>query len=75
MKAGHAAGCRTLAVCTSTSRSTILESGSNPDYIVNDLTKYVGLFDASKHRFRMITHLRVTVRMVDNKIQLLVDQS
>ncbi|PPQ78196.1 hypothetical protein CVT26_007573, partial [Gymnopilus dilepis] len=56
LKAGHAAGCRTLAVCTSTSRSTILESGSNPDYIVNDLTK-------------------VTVRMVDNKIQLLVDQS
>jgi len=56
LKAGRAAACRTLAVCTSTPRSTILESGSNPDFIVSDLTK-------------------VTIDMVDGRIQLTVDQS
>lgn len=36
--AGRAAGARTLAVCTSTNRTTLIESG-NPDFIVTDLTK------------------------------------
>lgn len=39
LKSGHAAGARTLAVCTSTPRQTILDSGANPDYIVTDLTR------------------------------------
>ncbi|KAF8912911.1 HAD-like domain-containing protein [Gymnopilus junonius] len=56
LKAGHAAGCRTLAVCTSTARSTIIESGTNPDFIVSDLTK-------------------VTIDIVDGRIQLTLDQS
>lgn len=36
--AGRAAGARTLAVCTSTKRTTLIECG-NPDFIVADLTK------------------------------------
>ncbi|TFK57536.1 HAD-like protein [Heliocybe sulcata] len=39
IKSGHAAGAQTLAVCTSHTRAALLESGCNPDYIVNDLTK------------------------------------
>ncbi|GLB36553.1 putative HAD-hyrolase-like [Lyophyllum shimeji] len=39
LKSGRAAGARTLAVCTSTSRETILVSDANPDYIVPDLTR------------------------------------
>jgi len=39
IRAGRAAGARTLAVCTSHSRQVILDSGANPDYIVKDLTK------------------------------------
>jgi len=38
LKSGRAAGARTLAVCTSTPRETILASDANPDYIVTDLT-------------------------------------
>ncbi|PPQ67390.1 hypothetical protein CVT25_005969 [Psilocybe cyanescens] len=41
LKSGRAAGSLTLAVCTSTLRNTILESGSQPDFIVSDLTKFV----------------------------------
>ena len=37
---GHRAGARTLAVCTSHTRDEIIASGVNPDFIVNDLTKY-----------------------------------
>jgi len=36
---GRAAGSLTLAVCTSVPRATLVESGTNPDYIVSDLTK------------------------------------
>lgn len=39
LKSGHAAGAKTLAVCTSHTKQQILDSGSNPDYIVDDLTK------------------------------------
>jgi beta-phosphoglucomutase-like phosphatase (HAD superfamily) len=39
LKAGHAAGAKTLAVCTSHSRQEIVESGTNPDYIVKDLSR------------------------------------
>ncbi|PFH54713.1 hypothetical protein AMATHDRAFT_72473 [Amanita thiersii Skay4041] len=38
LKSGKAAGARTLAVCTSTSRDMILRSEANPDFIVADLT-------------------------------------
>lgn len=38
--AGRAAGARTLAVCTSTARQTLIESGE-PDFIVKDLTRSV----------------------------------
>jgi hypothetical protein len=41
LKAGHAAGAKTLAVCTSHSRQEIVESGTNPDYIVKDLSRLV----------------------------------
>ncbi|KAF8349840.1 HAD-like domain-containing protein [Amanita rubescens] len=39
LKAGKAAGAKTLAVCTSTTRSVLLESDANPDFIVDDLTR------------------------------------
>jgi len=39
LKAGRAAGSKTLAVCTSHTRQVIISSGVNPDYIVKDLTK------------------------------------
>jgi len=40
LTAGRAAGALTLAVCTSTERIRLIESGK-PDFIVNDLTKFV----------------------------------
>jgi beta-phosphoglucomutase-like phosphatase (HAD superfamily) len=40
LTAGRAAGALTLAVCTSTERILLVESGK-PDFIVNDLTKSV----------------------------------
>jgi beta-phosphoglucomutase-like phosphatase (HAD superfamily) len=39
IRAGHAAGAHTLAVCTSHSRKVIIDSGANLGYIVDDLTK------------------------------------
>jgi len=39
LKAGKLAGAKTLAVCTSTPRSVLLESDAKPDYIVDDLTR------------------------------------
>ncbi|RDB29154.1 Sugar phosphatase YfbT [Hypsizygus marmoreus] len=39
LKSGRSAGAQTLAVCTSTTRETILKSGADPHYLVNDLTK------------------------------------
>jgi len=39
IRSGKAAGALVLAVCTSTSRNTILNSDAAPDYIVTDLTK------------------------------------
>jgi len=39
IRAGHAAGAQTLAVCTSHTRQAIVDSGANPDYIVRDLTR------------------------------------
>jgi HAD superfamily hydrolase (TIGR01509 family) len=39
IRAGHAAGARTLAVCTSHTRQAIVDSGASPDYIVTDLTR------------------------------------
>jgi beta-phosphoglucomutase-like phosphatase (HAD superfamily) len=39
LKAGKAAGAKTLAVCTSTTQSVLLESDANPDFIVDDLTR------------------------------------
>jgi beta-phosphoglucomutase-like phosphatase (HAD superfamily) len=38
--AGHAAGARTLAVCTTHTREMIVASGVAPDFIANDLTRY-----------------------------------
>ncbi|CAA7260006.1 unnamed protein product [Cyclocybe aegerita] len=55
LKSGCAAGSRTLAVCTSTKRTTLLE-GAKPDFIVDDLTK-------------------VTVDVVDDKIQVTIHHS
>ncbi|KAJ7748500.1 HAD-like domain-containing protein [Mycena maculata] len=39
MRSGRAAGALVLAVCTSTSRETIVKSDATPDYIVTDLSK------------------------------------
>lgn len=39
LKAGKAAGSRTLAVTTTTAREPLSQSGANSDFIVNDLTK------------------------------------
>jgi len=39
LRAGHAAGSRVLAVCTSHTRQAIIDSGAKPDFIVKDLTK------------------------------------
>ena len=41
IRSGHAAGAKTLAVCTSHSKEQIVESGCNPHYIVKDLTRLV----------------------------------
>ena len=41
IQSGRAAGAKTLAVCTSHSRKQLLESGVNPDCIVEDLTRSV----------------------------------
>jgi beta-phosphoglucomutase-like phosphatase (HAD superfamily) len=38
--AGRAAGAHTLAVCTSHTREEIAASGSAPDFIVDNLTRY-----------------------------------
>ena len=38
LKSGHAADALTLAVCTSTSKEVIVNSGANPNYVVSDLT-------------------------------------
>jgi len=35
---GREAGCKVIAVCTSHSKELLLQSGANPDYIVEDLT-------------------------------------
>lgn len=35
---GRAAGCKTIAVCTSHSKDLIKQSGAQPDYVVDDLT-------------------------------------
>lgn len=40
LNSGRGAGCKTLAVCTSHSKQSILAK-SNPDYIAKDLKKYV----------------------------------
>ncbi|KAA1468371.1 HAD-like protein [Dentipellis sp. KUC8613] len=37
--AGHAAGAKVIAVCTSHSRDAIVASGAKPDFIVKDLTR------------------------------------
>ncbi|EKM60739.1 uncharacterized protein PHACADRAFT_246844, partial [Phanerochaete carnosa HHB-10118-sp] len=37
--AGRAAGCKVIAVCTSHTRQSLLDSGARPDYIVRDLTR------------------------------------
>ncbi|KAF5338412.1 hypothetical protein D9758_012209 [Tetrapyrgos nigripes] len=46
LKSGLAAGAKTVAVCTSTTRTALLESDAQPDFIVTDLTslqiKWVG---------------------------------
>ncbi|KAF5377156.1 hypothetical protein D9615_006379 [Tricholomella constricta] len=39
LKSGRAAGAKTLAVCTSTPRETLLASDAHPDYVVTDLTQ------------------------------------
>ncbi|KAF7306475.1 hypothetical protein MIND_00438800 [Mycena indigotica] len=39
IRSGKAAGAAVLAVCTSTTRETIIQSDSQPDFIVTDLTK------------------------------------
>ena len=39
LKAGRAAGAKTLAVCTSHSRDAIVASGAEPDFIVEDLKR------------------------------------
>ncbi|KAH8086625.1 HAD-like protein [Cristinia sonorae] len=38
LMSGRAAGCKTVAVCTSHARESIIQSGAAPDYIVKDLT-------------------------------------
>ncbi|CAL1696615.1 unnamed protein product [Somion occarium] len=46
LASGRAAGCKTVAVCSSHTAQAIQESGVNPDYVVKDLTsisaKWVG---------------------------------
>lgn len=76
LKSGHAAGSLTLAVCTSTPRATIVESGANPTYIVADLTKYV--FSATPSNFQCALTLdspRVNINVVNEKLEVTIDQS
>ncbi|TFY72248.1 hypothetical protein EVG20_g754 [Dentipellis fragilis] len=46
--AGHAAGAKVIAVCTSHSRDAIVASGANPDYIVKDLTRVKARWEDGK---------------------------
>jgi len=48
LRAGHAAGARTLAVCTSHTRDQIIASGTTPEFIVDDLTKVSAKWDDGK---------------------------
>jgi len=48
LRAGNAAGARTLAVCTSHTRGQIIASGASPEFIVNDLTKVSARWDDGK---------------------------
>ncbi|KAI0005341.1 HAD-like protein [Russula compacta] len=48
LRAGRAAGARTLAVCTSHTRDQIVASGVTPDFIVNDLTRVSARWDNGK---------------------------
>ena len=38
LRAGRAAGAKTVAVCTSHTRRAIQDSGVDPDFIIRDLT-------------------------------------
>lgn len=51
LASGRAAGCKTVAVCSSHTAQAIQESGVNPDYVVKDLTRYVltWLLDSIQH--------------------------
>lgn len=72
--AGRRAGSRTLAVCTSHTRDMIVALGVTADFIVDDLTKYeIGAIAPQDHADR--TSIRVSVRWVDGKVVVEIDDS
>ena len=74
IRAGHAAGAKTLAVCTSHTRDALLASGAVADYIVTDLTKCAlfGLAHIPAMNLPVFLN-RVTARSVDGYIELTID--
>ena len=76
LRAGHAAGARTLAVCTSHTRDQIIASGTTPDFIVDDLTKYEIRWCCNfslAHADRM--SIRVSARWDDGKVVVEINDS
>lgn len=77
LRAGHAAGSKTLAVCTSHTRAKIEESGSSPDFIVADLSRSVHTW--LEELFIVLICLtffanaRVSARWVDGKVVVEID--
>lgn len=69
IRAGLAAGCRVLGVCTSHRREQL--EGLAPTWLVNDLSKWV-LLRCSRDWLLMI---RVKAKLVDGGVELEIDES
>lgn len=75
IKSGRAAGSRTLAVCTSTSRQILLESDARPDYLVEDLARCAGCSSSGDFRDLICKRYSVSVKSVDGKLEVTMDKA
>jgi len=57
IRSGKAAGCIVIAVCTSHTRQQLIDSGSEPDFIVNDLNSVDLVVKNSKLHFTVHSDL------------------
>jgi phosphoglycolate phosphatase-like HAD superfamily hydrolase len=75
LKAGHAAGAQTLAVCTSHTRQAIFDSGAKPDYIAKDLSRLVTFLLSSNTISSFGLTNRVSVRHLEGKFEVIIDET